>query len=559
MLPDHKPTGDPHDGHARTPWHGILPVVLFAVVAVTYFHGEARGLDRVVPERHRIYGIPITVSKQLYGLDGYVAYQAIAKRFVNDKPIDVILSQDLPRDAAGRFALTPAERADGLAFVPADDKGDITFTRMAFSAFGVHLKALYRLFFALLAGSVAAYVFAFYCDADRLIIGLCVLLAFLSFAGAFQVNILGPFVVTFYDPRIFGASAILPVLHLGFVSVDRRTTSWRGLIAVAYQAFMVVLAVHTRLAAAWLVLALLMWVALTAVRRARMKAETDTVVSRLTRSVSLMPLTFVLIGLLALLGWERLEYDHQYYTTHMAHHLFWHNAGLGFALHPQLGKPYGYITLDQRMMNRVAAHLSAKGEAATLARVFGNTYSYSDNAPDGLQVDVGAFLQSPRADLALYNDLARQIVVETVRKHPWQTAALFGYYKPTYIAQFLLWLTLDRPAVDASGHQILRRKGVVFSPVRPVAVGLLIVALILAGPIGIWRLGSGLLPATLLFFFSLLPQLIIYPGNALMGESLFTLSFGLYTTIAVVLAGVFATARRYGVTWQVTGWRRHKF
>jgi hypothetical protein len=523
----------------------VLILMLLVTVVVTYAGGKARHLDQAVPERHRIYGIPIAVSKALYGLDGYVAYQAIARRFVNDKPIDVILSQDLPRNSKGVPDIPAVERAEGLFFVPADDKGDVTFTRMAFWLFGVNLQALYRMYFLLLLGSVGAYVLIFYRDGDRLLIALCVLLALFTLPGAFQTGLLVPFVVTFYDPRIFCLIAVLAILHLGFSCLDSQRMSPLRFACAIYQVFIVVLAVHVRSAGLWLVFALLAWIAITAGRRMMAPRSPDKttggVLARLAGTTHVAPLIMLGVGFATLLMWERVTYDRRYYTTHMAHHLFWHNAGLAFALHPQLGKAYDYITLDESMMNRVARYLFSRGDNGTLVRIFGSAYSNTTGTADGVHVDVGPFLHSPTSDLSLYNDVVGQIVFETVRAHPWQTAALFAYYKPRYVFSFLMWLMIDRPAVDGSGHQRLGIKGVSFTPVRPAGIGLLVLMLSVAWPLGMSRLSAGLLPAALLMLFSLLPQMITYPGGALMGEPLFAVSFVLYMAIAVALISISRT------------------
>ena len=532
---------------------GMLAVLALVAVYAAYRGGITRHLDRVAPERHRIYGIPIAVSKDVYLLDGYVAFQSIARRFVNDKPIDAILSLDLPKSANGEVVVPPEERAEGLFFVPADDKGDVTFTRVAFRLFGLSLESLYRLYFLLLLGSVVTFIVSFRKDIERLFIGLAVLLSYYSLLSAFQDGLLPPQVVTFYDARIYGVVAALAVLHLFFYCVDRERFSILKGIGALYQASMIVLAVHVRSANLWTVIALLVGVVVAGLvkkLRSERDRQTDELSGASRRLVVIWPLAvagFVLSGLLV---WERATYHREYFASHMAHHLFWHNAGLGFALHPKLGKPYGYRTADDAMMNRVAGYLIAKGDRGRTARIFGNSYSNETGTAEGAKVAVGPFLHSATSDLELYDETARKVVLETVETHPLETAALFLYYKPRYFLAHLLWFTAweayDQPFVDQTGHQSPLFKGrddtrarrIYFSPLPWTGLAIFAAGLALISPARSSRLRAGLLVTLMLFLWSLLPMIIAYPAPPFMGEPMFYLTVSLYLAIATAWSSI---------------------
>jgi hypothetical protein len=522
----------------------LLMFLMVVLVGATYLGGKVRALDRMVPERHRLYGIPVAVSQDVYGLQGYVAYEEIARRFVNDKSIDMILSQDLPAGLDGTMASGAIERPEALFYVPADDKGDVTFTRMAFALFGLRLDSLYKLYFLLLLGSVVAFVLVFHSDAPKLFVGVCVILSVFALLSAFQDGLLRPHVVTLYDVRIYGAIAALAALHLLFSFETGTQRTWIQVVGALYQIFMIVLAVHVRSANMWLVCAVLVYVMVSVLQgvAGRRANRTWTV----TYARRMWPLAALVVALGFFLTWERVTYNSRYFSTNLSHHLFWHNAALGFALHPELGKPFDFQISDEAMMRRVARYLLATHSTETIARIFGGAYSSGDGTQAGVRVEVGTFLNSATSDLRLYNETARQIMFETVRTHPLQSAALFLYYKPRYLLSHLLWFTAlryDQPSLDATGHQsplLLpgdeRTRRIYFTPFAAPCLLVFALALAAAWPLSVRESRMLLMAALCLFAFSLLPSLVAYPAPFLMGEALVTLTLALYLglTMAVV-------------------------
>jgi len=513
---------------------GVLILLTIVLVGYTYAGGKAKGLDRAVPERHRVYGIPVAVSQDVYGLNGYVSYFEIARRFFNDKSIDTILSQDLPKAANGKRVAEAVEDREHLFFIPADDKGDVTFTRMAFATFGLKLDSLYKLYFLLLLGSVAAFATVFYADIPKLLVGVCVLISMFALMSAFQDGLLRPHVVTFYDVRVFGVVAVLAAFHVAFISASNRKMSPVQIAATLYQILVILLAVHVRADNIWLVCAIVAWVGVSVFPGLSYR--------------QLWPLaTMAVIGGL-FLAWERVTYHPKYFSTNLSHHLLWHNVAMGFALHPQLGKPYHFQISDEATMRRVAQYLVAANSSGTIAKVFGPAYSNATGTPEGATVSVETFLNGASSDLNLYNQMARRIVLETARTHPLQTAKLFLYYKPRYILSHLLWftafLTYDQPFLDATGHEsaLLRAPGdvrtrlIYFTPLPARGVLMLLLAFVAASPLPLREARKMLIAALGLFAFSLLPSLAAYPAPFLMGETLFALTF-------VMCAGVVIAAR----------------
>jgi len=525
----------------------VLISTMLLVVAATYLGGIRTGLDTLVPQRHWIYGIPVALSKDLYGLDGYVAYDVIAQRFIQAQADEAVFRGVLPRDSNGRFSKDAVGLGEGLFFVPGDDKGDITFTRLAFWLFGLHIKGLYRTYFIVLFGSAIAFMAAFHREPEKLLIGVAVQLATFSLLSAFQSGLMLPHVFTFYDVRIYGAVAALAILHLGFSCIDRHHISLVALCAIVYQVMVIAFAVHVRSTSIVMSVALLAWVAtvatLRAVRHARDR-QIGRTFARMIGSVRLWPAVALVMGFVALVAWERVMYHPRYFASHMARHLIWHNVGIGFALHPALGKPHHYVISDEAMMKQVGRYLYQKGDRESITRIFGPAYGIPTQTDDDDTVSVGVFFHSPTSDLALYDAVAREVVFETARAHPLQTAALFLYYKPRYILAHILWFTgylVDQPSVDPTGRQSpllraredTRTRGAHYTVASWTSLAIFVLALIVAWPRRSFGLPLALGAAVILFFFSLLPLVIAYPGPHVIGDPMPWLALTLYLGIAV--------------------------
>jgi len=518
-----------------------------AAVGATYVGGVRAGLDSAAPERHRLYGIPVALSYDRYGLRGYVAYAAVARRFINDKPIDVIVGNDLPATT------NTLEVSEGLFFVPADDKGDVTFSRLAFALFGYHLSALYRLYFVILLGSIAAYLLAFFKEHEKLLVGVAVSVSLLSLLSAFQNGLLMPAVVTFYDVRIFSVIAALALVHLGWLCLDRRKLSVLQGCCALYQVLVIVLTVHVRSSNMVVVVALFVWIAGVAIARAVARAPTLTirgVALSMSGAVRVWPLVLIVVAFAGARAWERRTYHPQYFASHMAHHLVWHNVGLGFALHPELGKALDYVLSDESMMNLVARRLIEQGDHDRVRRIFGDAYTSVNDSSGRGKVAVGPFLHSSTSDLALYDEAARHVVLETARAHPWETAALFLYYKPRSVLAHMLWFTAvgtkDQPSVLPDGHQSpvygahvhTQSRAIYYSPFTGPAVAMFLVALLTRVAPRRSVLVTALAGTLLMLVASMLTLVAVYPAPPFMGDVMFWTAVALYLTIAVAWSSV---------------------
>lgn len=510
---------------------------MLTALAATYVSGVAVKLDQSVPERFRYYGIPVAVSADRYGLPGYVAYAEIENKFANSLPIDQILSEHLPA-VLPAATVTAAARGEGLFFVPADDKGDVTYTRLAFWLFGPHAASLYQFYFVLIGLSALAFAIAFHGGLERLFVGLCATLALWGLVSAFRDDLFLPNAVTLYDPRILGTGAILAFLHLGF-STTQALTPIR-VICLTYQTWLLLFVIHVRFDNVWLLMALAAWLVAAAVARRH----------ELTRSALLRiatPIVLVVAGLGGLLAWERAVYHPRYFTSHMAHHLIWHNAGLGFVVHPGFARTFAFPASDGAMMDRTARYLLARGQQGAVAEVFGAAYSNPTGTPDGATINVGQFLHSDSSDIARYDSYAKEVIIATALDQPGQTLALYLYYKPRYALAQLLWfmgVSRSTPALLQDGSHTPLMWGDDAAPRAPVSV-----AQVLVFALGLLTILSRrpilsravLLALAPLVLFSGLPLIVAYPAPFLMAPAVLATTLTLYVALALVVTGWLAT------------------
>lgn len=521
----------------------ILAALMLVSLVALYMSGIDHKLDQSVPERIRYYAIPVVVSADRYGLPGYVAYPEIQQRFANNSPIDRILSEELP-GALTDGVFDAAARGEGLFLVPADDKGNITFTRFAFQLFGSRVVSLYRMYFVLLGLSVLAFAVTFRGEPAPMFVGVCTLLSLLSVVSAFREGLFLPYAVTLYDPRIFGVGAVLAVLHLGFAATTATAMSPVRWLCLGYQAWLVVFAVHVRFDNVWMVMAVTAWLAAHACWHRR--SMTRAVLVRLA-----MPTIVLVAGLGALLAWERVAYHPRYFTSHMAHHLVWHNMGLGFVLHPEFARTFPFPASDQAMMDRTARRLLEQGQPAAVAEVFGAAYSNSSGTPAGATISVGEFLHSDQSDLARYDRYARDVVFSMVREHPGQALALYLYYKPRYVLAMVSWfmgLSASKPALLEDGRQTPLFCGGDPAPRAPLSVTqFLVLAAALLAVVSPRPLlaGSTMFATTALLAFSTLPLVLAYAAPFLMAATVLAASLAVFVAIGVVFSRI-ASARGAG-------------
>ena len=538
---------------------GVLAALMLAALAGSYYGGQARGLDYSVPERFRYYGLPIALSMDRYGLPGYVSYAAISNRFHNLIPIEKILADNLP-ESLDQQTIDDARRGAGLFLAPADDKGYVTFSRIAFFVFGTNVPALYQTYFAMQLLSVVAFIVAFRGSLSRLFAGVCVMLASLSLVPAFADGLLLPLVATFYDPRIFGAGAVLATLHLGFSCIDGPRPSVIRLLGAAYQCFLIVFAVHMRFDNVMLAAGVVAWVLADALWRWRTRGLTGFV--NCTWAIGVLLAT---VG--GFLAWEKSAYHERYFTTNMSHHLVWHNVFIGLALQPAFAGEFEYPSSaarrvdeggDLAAMKAAARSLLADGKGDEVAKIFGEAYTNPTGNAAGVTIDVGRFFHTDTSDLARYDVEVQRVVQRITAARPWQTVELFAWYKPRYIVAHYLWMLglTAQPTVNAAGEPspLFARgdgsgRGVVsLAPLQLLAVGGLGLAWLIARP-SLGQLGSALAGAIVALGASMAPLMVTYAAPFLMGTSLLTLSLTLLLTMAAaatLVASRMSPSRRVG-------------
>jgi hypothetical protein len=527
------------DGSVRTPgrrwWkhisRGLLLLLTLLTVRATYLAGERLGMETILTARHVYYSLPYAISREYFGTGGYVILRDVAEVFITAHP------HVTNATIAKAVRLKPSP--DRLMYFPGDDKGDADFAILAFRLFGFRVESLYYAWFALYLAGIVTFSLVYWHHESRLV-ALCVLTSAL-YVGFFALPLTSE-LLSIHNPRAFGAISLVPMLHLGFATLDRHRLTAGRLLAAAMQAAVIAFAVHVRSTEWWQVLALL-GLALLAVRRSGFRRE------------ALWPSVVLLAALATLDVYQRVSMDREYERTQLRHRTFWHNVGIGFALNPVLAHRYGLTIDDLPMMQLVRRRLVETNRADELLLVFmpagEENYQFNGIARDYVR----------------YEREARGVVLSIVWNSPWEAVKTFLLDKPRLLAKQLVWATgysaysiddlhlVGQIASIASGRD-RADKMIGLNPFRPwVLAGLVVAVWIAGGPasprpfLELWALSLWMCVV------SLLPSMVAYPIISNLGPPLVTISF-------VVLAGFAWAVARAGATaapW-LTGaaaWRPH--
>jgi hypothetical protein len=136
-----------------------------------------------------------------------------------------------------------------------DDLGLVDYVRLSFGVFGYWLRSLYLAYFAILAISALAFMYAF-----RSRPGLLALLVVISAAHAllFSSSILDREKLgTIADPRFLSVLAIIPCLHLASLLITKASATRVDIVLALLQSIILVFAVWIRATANWAIMALI--------------------------------------------------------------------------------------------------------------------------------------------------------------------------------------------------------------------------------------------------------------------------------------------------------------
>jgi hypothetical protein len=222
-------------------------------------------------------------------------------------------------------------------------------------------------------------------------------------------------------------------------------------------------------------------------------------------ALALAPLMALLAGYQV---YQRTAYPAEYRSRNLENKIFWHNALIGFALHPLLSSVYR-LTLDDTSVVQLVKSRAAASHSGDLDDVFWS--SGSD----------GSIVRNFRA----YDALCRETAWSIARTHPRAMLELFLWYKPRQLLRTLGYVSGLFAQHDLHYYGIFDQRasllgperraalGAFYDPLSPVALLLMIGGAVAAGAAAMRQAFSGTMLATLgiVSAASLIPAMVTYP------------------------------------------------
>lgn len=470
--------------------------------------------------RYWAHAIPEVISQRYFGMRwDFTAFHGIVEILVNTVVRDILIPNPDATAAldAGERALRTARGAAGfdrsIVLIPFDDKGYADLTRLAFRLFGLHVPSILKAYLLLLSVSVAAYLMQFRNSLTALVILNLVLVGFYAGLFAFPLSKeLGE--VT--NPRAIGMLSLVALSHIIFVLLRPGKLTRIGIIGVLIQTALIYFVFFCRSSESWQIF-LVVTLALAYLARCYFRRK------HVAQSASTTLAAFV-AGAAILTFYQWVVFNPAYFKSHGQYRLTWHNIGIGFALHPDLATKFNLIIGDNGMFNIVAESARSRG-------LYERVFSGSDT-----------ILSNPIGDFALYDRLARDVVLEIIRDHPVETATLFAYYKPLEFMRTLAVASdmfVDSRRADSEARHITRpdreRLDAYLKFFRPLACAalLLIVAAMMMLTISDFAVVAAIIGLN--FVGSLVPAMLSYPVYHIIGMSFASFSSLVYLMVSLVV------------------------
>ena len=347
-------------------WGPILNVLVAGVALMifgaTFRAGIDRGMDRLVSMEgygRVLQAIAVVMTKQRFHQGGYALSNCIhneleARGFTIDPEIVKQAGTTVPQNLRAHFldklledidrALSklPNYCADAIRGLGADDVGYVDFAEIAFSLFGLQIRALYYLFFLIYGLTLFMAVLERRNDPVGQIILLSA--AGLVYVSCYYSTLLLPEPGgsgNMLNPRFMPVLALIPGIHLLLLMADKAPPNWWRVAIVIVQSGVIFFAIHIRATAIFWVPALLLaavvlfLLALKGSRRGAAEVAYQGLIGQWPALVSLV----IILGSLKAVAWSL----HPVYREGgwVPYHAVWHSIYYSLQFHPKYAEKYG--------------------------------------------------------------------------------------------------------------------------------------------------------------------------------------------------------------------------
>ena len=455
---------------------GVVVAILVAANFVFAIRSEMHLFTHEV--RNQMHGsISIAISGLQYGLPGYLGYNAVknAIEVGFDEHTDPWFPVVIHINPLITNAMAIENVAQGgVHTLLAQEPGMVDFYKLSFLLFGFRYQSFLYFYFLILA--VECLLFFLQFRKDGLLIALVVIFLTAHYITLTGIRFAGSQLDAPTNNRFLPVLAILPMLHICTVALQRKRVAALGALGLLAQSVLAAFIWQCRNTGLWVLFlagAVAVYLAFNwalDIRRGRPKSSGKNSALR-RRSVDLLvrtwPILLVFVSFV-FAGWiYRVRLSDLYFSEkNSSKHTMWHNVFVGLALHPEIRSAYGLekSLLDAPPLyggsNSIVSklkkfffyyifegHVSDNFTYASIARkyersgrspsiVFGPNYRNVDGEPI-----IGKFEEF---NLRIMEQEAFELVKEVVIQHPravleqvfWGKPILFSWYYLTCYLPF---------------------------------------------------------------------------------------------------------------------------
>lgn len=508
-------------------WRNFLLACLI-VIAIGGVYLEGIRVDMHVKNiswRYVNWAVPIALSNMVYGHPkDYVGYAGIVNSF---QRIGGSLQASNPnirefiKDESNLDLQDKREFPWGV-----NDLGLIDFATIAFYIFGISTESLYYFYFLMLTTSVLSFVFCFFKSCQKLVL----LIFFLCsvYVTLFVLGLVDTQFGNINDARSFGILSMVPLLHILFTFTDREPINLRSIFFLLIQTLILIFVYFCRSSLIWQIGCIFLSAPFLFYLRVKNKFILFSERSKIALFV--LPIVFILIGLTFLNVYKRTMFHPEYFKAWGGGHQVWHNFLMGVAYHPELSRRYKIPIANDPEVDLAAARFY---------REKGNTDRYRDE------------------DTQVSETIKRDLYFDIWAKYPLESLALNIWYKPKALFKLFLWTTLSLPTGepyldDTNTNFIIiplgerDRRDLFYNPFRWEAILLVLLAI----AIGYKELRKNktelIVIPSLVFLFSLINPLLVYPVIFTVAEVFVTTTVLIYSLVmALIILGLFIGQKYY--------------
>ena len=535
----------------------VSGVVVGLLVAANFVLAIRREMHLFTHEvRNQMHGsISIAISSLQYGLPGYLGYNAVKNAIAPgfDDHTDPWFNVDTSLNPLITKALAIENVAQGgVHTLYAQEPGMVDFYKLSFMLFGFRYQSILYFYFFLLAIQCCLYFFQFRNDATNLSLVVIFLLAhYIVLTG---IRFPGSQLDAPTNNRFLPVLAILPMLHICTVALQRTRVSAFGALGLLAQAVLAAFIWQCRNSGLWVLFlagAVAVYIVFSwavDIKRGRPKFSGQTGLVR-KRSVDLLvrtwPILVVFVSFVFAWGIYRVRLSDLYFSEkNSSAHTMWQPIFQGLALHPEIEQAYGlsnsqlgdlpsYGGSDSivRKLKRLyfyytfEGHVNDQDNFAAIARkyersgrspaiVFGPNYGNVDGEP--VLGDFGEI------NLRIMEQESFELVREVVVQHPRAVLEQVFFAKPILFSWY--YLTCYLPFK----YKCAFWGGTNLTLTEPSSLLMIMISVVFIGAL-LWQAPkvdvvkcSSLIFATLMC--SLIPVLAGYPEPWLMGDAVLCLT-----------------------------------